>query len=180
MPFNVVILQVFYKLSHLWIGEHIPGIPALLEQGVCIPWPSGTGSIGVNSELFSSEPGEERDKQSLFQTLFPHSQSCGCWLCGRARGAAPPLDPQQELQLLVPVPVLTKTWHYPQPQLAKLPCDLPQMDMGPVREFCAQIWFGLGFLLVFHLTSKTRCSGVGSFPWRSDCPGCCCAQNQRI
>lgn len=65
---------------------------------------------------------------------------------------------------MVPVPVLTKMWHYPQPQLAKLPCDLPQRDTGPAREFCAQICFGLGFFVGFHLESKTRRSGVGSFP----------------
>lgn len=66
---------------------------------------------------------------------------------------------------MVPVPVFTKTWHYPQPQLAKLPCDLPQRDAGPGREFCAQICFGLGFFVGFHLESKTpQCSGVGSFP----------------
>lgn len=145
MLFNVVILYGFYKLSRV-ICEHIPSIPALLEQGVCVPC---TGSVGVSSELFSSEPGEERDKHSLFQTLFPHSRSCRCRVCGGARGAAPPQDPQQELQLLVPVPVLTKTWHYPQPQRAKLPCDLPQRDSAPVGEFCAQIRFGLGFSLVF-------------------------------
>lgn len=57
---------------------------------VCVPFLSCTGSAGVSSELFSSEPGEERDKHSLFQTLptFPElllplhwilTRSCSSW-----------------------------------------------------------------------------------------------------
>lgn len=108
---------------------------------VCVPRLSGTGNVGVSPRavLLRARGGEGQAQP------FPNSSH----IPGAAGGAVPPLDPQQELQLLVPVPVLAKTWHYPQPQLAKLLCDLPQRDAGPLREFCAQIGFGLGFLLVF-------------------------------
>lgn len=101
---------------------------------------------------------------TAFSKLFPHSRSRRCRVCGGAGGAAPPRDPHQELQLLVPVPVLTKTWHYPQPQLAKLPCDIAPKGHGSWKGIlCTNLlWFG--FFIGFDLESKTRCSGVGSFP----------------
>lgn len=86
-------------------------------------------------ELQSCSPQSQvgRGTSTAFSRLFPHSWSCP------STGAA----------ALGSVPVLTKTWHYPQPQLAELLCDLPQRDTGPGRELSAQICFGLGFLLVF-------------------------------
>lgn len=90
-------------------------------------------------ELQSCSPQSQvrRGTSTAFSRLFPHSQSCPS--SGSSPGAA----------ALASVPVLTKTWHYPQPQLAELLCDLPQRDTGSGRELCAQICFGLGFLLVF-------------------------------
>lgn len=71
--------RYFYKSSGV-ICELGSTLPVLLEQGVY-------GALGV-PELFSSEPGGERDKHSLFQTLPTFlelplhrvlSRSCSSW-----------------------------------------------------------------------------------------------------
>lgn len=67
--------RYFYKSSGV-ICELGSTFPVLLEQGVC-------GALGA-PELFSSEPGGERDKHSLFQTLptfleLPLHWSCSSW-----------------------------------------------------------------------------------------------------
>lgn len=58
------------------------------SRGCVCPCLSCSGSVGVSSELFSSEPGEERDKHSLFQTVptFLELQLLVQFLCSPKRG----------------------------------------------------------------------------------------------
>lgn len=71
--------RYFYKSSGV-ICELGSTFPVLLEQGVY-------GALGA-PELFSSEPGGERDKHSLFQTLptFLELQLLVQFLCSPKRG----------------------------------------------------------------------------------------------
>lgn len=131
--------RYFYKFSGVIceLGNTFPVFQHSWSWGCVCPLPELLWQCWCELQSCSPQSQVRRGTSTASSRLFPHSQSCPC--TGSSPGAA----------AIASVPVLTKTWHYPQPQLAELLCDLPQRDTGSGRELCAQICFGLGFLLVF-------------------------------